>query len=312
MSGARARLALLAALATGTAAACVEITAGPGGVQSIRLQRVPPSIIAGDVLRDSLGNEVRLRAVAFGAGGDSVPGAEFVYAFLPPAVDTTIRRPALVVDPVTGAVRADTLPRPGTQRVGARLGNALQVFDSIAVVRRPTRLAYRAPADSVITLRYLCTDPGIPLAPNESRSLSPDSGLGNASRMLEARLTGDSLAATDSARAAVPVPRYLVRFRIVSPTPIPRGRSPYGDERPAFYLINGAGGDRPLGYDTTNAQGLTDVRLRVLPTLLGGAPGDTLRVVVEASALAGTTPVDSARRFTVRLIRRAPSTGSCP
>lgn len=310
MSGARARPALVGLVAAAVAAAaCVEITAGPGGVQSIRLDRVPPSIIAGDVLRDSLGNEVRLRAVAFGERGDSIPDAGFTYAFLPVRVDTTIPRPALVVDAATGAVRADTLPRSGTQRVGAQLGTTLQVFDSVAVVRRPTRLAYRAPADSVITLRYLCTDPGIPLAPNESRSLSPDSGLGNASRVMEARLTGDS------AGTAVPVPRYLVRFRIVSPAPatIPRGRSPAGDERPAFYLVNGPGaGDRPLGYDTTSAQGLTDVRLRVLPTLLSGAPGDTLRVVVEASALAGRTPVDSARTFTVRLIRRAPTTGSCP
>ena len=44
-----ARVALVGATAAvAAAAACVEITAGPGGVQSIRLEPVPPSIVAGD------------------------------------------------------------------------------------------------------------------------------------------------------------------------------------------------------------------------------------------------------------------------
>jgi hypothetical protein len=35
------------------AAGCVAIETAPGGVQSMRLENAPPSVVAGDVLRDS-------------------------------------------------------------------------------------------------------------------------------------------------------------------------------------------------------------------------------------------------------------------
>jgi hypothetical protein len=66
------RLGALAAAAAG--GACVEITTAEQGVLSIRFDPLPPSIVAGDTLRDSLGRVQRLRAVAFDAAGDSVAG----------------------------------------------------------------------------------------------------------------------------------------------------------------------------------------------------------------------------------------------
>ena len=300
--GARAALAASAGVALAVVA-CVEIQTAPGGIASIGLGALPPSIVAGDVLRDTLGREVRLRAVAYDGSGTAVEGATFRYAALPAAGRDTVRVPvAVVVDSVTGAVRA-IAPRPATSaRVGARLGDRLQILDTLAVVLRPTRLrrAERVPAE--MTLRYLCTD--------TSRLVVADTALGNATPALAALLTADSAAAGDT--AAVPVPSSYVQYRIVAPTAVPTGISPYGDRRPAFYLT-GSNSDRPLAFDTTGATGETATRLRVLPSLLPRAAApDEVSVRIEATARGGERPLADTVRFTVRLVRRPPTNGSCP
>ncbi len=295
MSARRNGARRLAALAAATAAGCVGITTAEQGVQSIRLDPVPPSIVAGDVLRDSAGNEIQLRATAFDEANREVSGATFEYAYVPLARDTTTGDSALVVNPVTGAVRADSLPRAAQVRVGARFGARLQALDTIAIVRRPTRLR-RAGADTVLRLRYLCID--------ESRSLTLDNASGGTvSGALPIRLTGDS------ARDTVPVPSYLVQYRITSPQTIPVGTSPYGDQRPAIYLTNGRV-DRPLSYDTTNASGQTTTALRVIGPLFPTRTGSPDTVRIEARAFYRGAPIDSAVTFRVRLERI--TTQSCP
>ncbi|MGZ8471339.1 MAG: hypothetical protein ACXW61_16275 [Gemmatirosa sp.] len=280
-----------------TAAACVEISSAEQGVLAIRLEPLPPSIIAGDTLRDSTGAVQRLRGVAFGEAGDSVAGATFTYGFVPTARDTaTGGRPALVVDPETGLVRAESLPGTPQGRVSARFGNRLQILDTLAIVRRPTRLA-RVDTATTRTLSFLCID--------DSRELRVDSTFGTVTSALAVRLTGDS------AGSPVAVPSYLVRYRIAAPATIPSGRSPYGDTRPALYLTNGRA-DRPLGFDTTNTTGQTLTALRVIPTLLTAATTPaTVRVVAQAF-VAGKAVGDSVP-FTVQLVRRAPASGAaCP
>ncbi|MDF1505356.1 hypothetical protein [Roseisolibacter sp. H3M3-2] len=302
MSGRRdaaRRLGALAGAALG-AAACVEITTAEQGVLSIRFEPLPPSIVAGDTLRDSTGRVQRLRAVAFGESGDTVTGATFVFAYLPTAGDTAGGGRALRVDSVTGLVRADTLPRTAAARISASFGRQLQALDTIAIVRKPTRLSRVGPAS--VALPYLCID--------SSRALLVDTlQFGTASPPLGVRLYGDSgSAATDS----VPVPSYLVEYRIVAPAQIPTGTVPYGDVRPALYLTNGRV-DRPLRFDTTNVSGQTTTALRVVGPLLTptSVPGDS--VVVEAQAFYRGAPVDTAVRFRVRLTR-VPRAGqaSCP
>lgn len=298
----RVRAAATAALASVAAvAACVQITAAENGVQAIRFDPVPPSIIAGDVLRDSLGAPVSLRAVAFDASGQPVPSAAFRFGFLPLGRDTVTGAPALIVDSITGAVRAAELPRVAQARLSARYGARLQTLDTIAIVRRPTRLARATPEDTLVTLSYLCTD--------VSTELRLDAQFGTVSPSLAVRLTGDSVGST----TPVVVPSYLVRYRITAPTSIPRGTSPYGDARPALYLTTGRN-DRPINFDTTSTTGQTLTALRVIPTLLPrAAAADTTRVTVEARAFVGTQTVADPVLFVVRLIRRAPLSGAaCP
>lgn len=289
------RLAALAAVAG--AVACVAITNAEQGVQSIRLDPVPPSIVAGDTLRDSAGNVLRLRAVAFGTSNDSVADATFEYTFVPLSRDTTTGgEPALTVDPVSGLVRAAALPRAAQARVGARFGNRLQVLDTIAIVRQPRRLR-RVGADTAPRLRYLCID--------SSRSLAPDGpGGGTISAALAVRLTGDS-----GTRDTVPVPSYLVRYRITEPASIPTGTSPYGDQRPALYLTNGRT-DRPLSYDTTNSSGQTSTALRVVGPLIASRDASPDTVRIEAVASYRGVPIGDTIRFRVALERVVSQ--SCP
>ncbi len=290
------RLAALAAVGL-TAAACVEISSAEQGVQAIRLDPILPSIVAGDTLRDSLGKVQRLRGVAFGESGDSVVGAAFDYGYLALGRDTAANaRPALIVDPTTGLVRAELLPGVAQARVSARFGNRLQILDTLAIVRRPTRLE-RVGATDTLTLSYLCID--------ASTGLRTDTLYATVSSALAVKLTGDS------AGTAVPVPSYLVRYRIVAPTSVPSGPSPYGDQRPALYLTNGRV-DRPIGHDTTNAAGQTTTALRILPTLYTTATAPA-GVSVEARAFFKGEPVGDAVSF--RIVLRRPATGSgaaCP
>jgi hypothetical protein len=286
------------------AAACVEITTSEGGVQSVSLGYVPPSIVAGDTLRDTLGLPLALRALAFTAGGDTVSGATFTYGFLPIGTDTGAARSALTVDSSTGAVRAATLPGVAQARLTARFGGRLQIVDTVAIVRPPTRLRRVTPADTVLTLQYFCNDAGTRL-----ETASTDA-VGNATRALGVRVLGDS--AGDS----VAVPSYLVRYRITTVDPskrIPVGLSPFGDERPAIYMTRPPR-DRPIGSDTTNSTGVTAAQLRVLPSLLPRSSTDSvLTVNVVARVLSRRQLLPDSVAFRVSVVRRSPPSGAaCP
>ena len=296
-------LAVLAVLAG--AVACVEITTGEGGVQSFSLGYVPPSIVAGDTLRDTLGTPLSLRATAFTASGDTVSGATFRYGFLPLGPDTGAARSALTVDSATGVVRAATLPGVAQARVTARFGDRLQIVDTLAIVRPPTRLRRATPADVELTLPYFCNDAG-----TQIQTASTDSTVANATRALGVRVLGDSLG--DS----VAVPNYLVRFRVTTADPskrIPLGLSPFGDQRPAIYMTRPTQ-DRPIGFDTTNSTGTTSAQLRVLPSLLPRSATDSLlRVNVVARVLSRRVLLPDSVVFRVTVARRSPPSGAaCP
>lgn len=317
------RLALFCAGAgAGALAACVEIQTEPGGVAAIRLTPVPPSIVIGDVLRDSVGNELRLRAVAFSAGGDTVGEAPFRFVYVPLTNDTALRdNRALVVDSVTGAVRAAPPPFVVPRgRVGVRLGDRLQVLDTVEIVPRPTRLARADTAD--LRLVFDCRE--LPAAPLTRTALSAEAArnagvtgtLGN-HLTLATRLTGDSTP-RDTAR---PIRSYLVRYEIVSPAPgaIRAVELERGGRRQAIAVVDGAA-DTPLRYDTTDASGVAGPRLRIFPAGLTRAafPDTVIPVTVRATAIRSARdtvpgPVD----FVVQLRRltRSPLDGSplaCP
>jgi hypothetical protein len=285
------------------AAACVEITTAEGGVQSIALNRLPPSIVAGDVLRDSLGQPLNLRATAYGETGDSLSGTTFTYGFLPLGTDTGAARSALTVDAATGAVRAATLPGVARVRVTARYGERLQIVDTLSIVRRPTRLRRAVANAATLRLQYFCNDAGTRL-----ETATSDSLVGNATRALAVRLIGDSSSATDT----VAVPDYLVQYRVAPAAgqpPIPVGLSPFGNERPAVYMTRPTI-DRPIGYDTTGSTGVTVAQLRVLPSLLREP---VYNVSVIARVRVGTQFLADSVVFAVSLTRRNPPSGTaCP
>jgi hypothetical protein len=82
-----ARRALTACAVAGIAAACIELGGPQEGVVSISNLRLPyPSVVIGDLLRDSLGQPAPLFIRAFGANGDTLVSEllEFI------ALDSTI------------------------------------------------------------------------------------------------------------------------------------------------------------------------------------------------------------------------------
>ena len=84
----RGRRALFGATVALVVAACVELGGPTDGIVSISNLKLPyPSVVIGDLMRDSLGNPSPVSITAFGANGDTVVG-EPVSFF---ALDTTVR-----------------------------------------------------------------------------------------------------------------------------------------------------------------------------------------------------------------------------
>jgi hypothetical protein len=82
-----ARRALVACAVLGLAVACVELGGPKEGVVAISNLRLPyPSVVIGDLLRDSLGVATPLRIAAFGPNGDSLNAEPITFV----ALDTTI------------------------------------------------------------------------------------------------------------------------------------------------------------------------------------------------------------------------------
>ncbi|AHG90245.1 hypothetical protein J421_2708 [Gemmatirosa kalamazoonensis] len=185
-----------------------------------------------------------------------------------------------------------------------RVGDRLQVLDTITLVKRPTRLA-REGEDSVLLMGFVCNqDTARAAAPISLRvGQAPDTStipVGNAQPMA-VTLTADS---TGTLRVAVP--DYFVRWEIVSPTSIPTTQY-RGVTRPAISIIADLGTDRPTNNDTTSSSGTATAYLRVVPSGLppSGAFADSI-VSVRVRATARTRPdsvVRSPVEFVVRLRR---------
>jgi hypothetical protein len=303
VSGTRRLLAFGVVVA---AAACVDIATGPQGVASVRLLPVPPSIVIGDTLRDSSGKIVTLRAVAFGAGGDTIKDAEFRFTGLALPRDTTEAQKAvpLVVDSLTGAVRAITPTVANRARLAVRLGDRLQVLDTITLVRPPTRLA-RETAGDTLRFAFLCSDTGRASSAVISQLLNKTATTRDTVQLGDAFPLSVTLTA-DSGGARVAVPSYYVHFEVTSPAGIPqvtRG----GVRRPAIGIIADPLTDRTTDTDTTETTGTATAYLRVLPEGLPptGAFADSLiYVTVRATARRSPTAVVADPvQFVVRLRR---------
>ena len=304
-----------AALAAGAAcAACVPIETAPNGVQSARFDAPPPpSIVAGDVLRDSAGVPTALRAVAFDGDDRAVETARVRYSFVP-AGDTAAgtRDTTLVVDSATGVVRA-TRPLGRTQgRVAAVVGERLQLLQTFEVVFAPDSVV---PAtDTIVVLRYDCTDPRAAI------DAAPDTGTGfryNAVALPQVTVSGADAAGTRGG-----IRSRLVRWDVDS-GPFAGGRIPLAapvaggrDSVPAVAVI-GAASDVRRPVDTTAAStGTSTVRLRIRPQALGrdAVAARDFTVRVRGRAQPGPVPLaNNPVYFRVRLARNpTPPAGAAP
>jgi hypothetical protein len=310
--GAGARGWLLAAGGVAAAAGCVAIETAPGGVASVRLDAAPPSIVAGDSLRDSAGALTALRAVAFGEDGRPLETARVRYVFVP-ATDTGatgVRDTSLVVDSATGVVRA-TLPlRQQQGRVAAVVGERFQLVQTFEIVVQPDSLAYDAAA--VPELRYECRDLRTELLPVPSDTARAALFQWNAVALPPVTVYGDTNG------RPVTVPSRLMRWAVDSgPWPFPAGRPPRvaltaggRDSVDAIAVIAG-GADRARPLDTTSTSGVSSVRLRIRPAALGRdvVPERDFVVRVRALGQPGRVPLARNPAYVRVRLRRAPPTG---
>jgi len=83
----KGRRALFGATAVIVVAACVELGGPKAGVVSISNLKLPsPSVVAGDLMRDSLGAPSPVSITAFGSNGEAIAGEPITYVALDPTV----------------------------------------------------------------------------------------------------------------------------------------------------------------------------------------------------------------------------------
>jgi len=136
----RRRLLACLALAAGTAS-CIELSVDPETLSSIEfIPPTSPSIVVGDVLRDTLGVPERLRARAFAADGDELPDLPFTFV----ATDTLVQ--------LRNGNELLARDVPGTARIYAAVPGLQSAPRSLQVIRRPDSIA--ANGQAVDTVRY--------------------------------------------------------------------------------------------------------------------------------------------------------------
>jgi hypothetical protein len=151
------RRALFGATVAVVVAACVELGGPKEGVVSISNLKLPyPSVVIGDLMRDSLGNPSPVSITAFEANGD-VSSAIPVYI----ALDTTLKVDA---DGTVHGVTRDSLGG----RIVAGAGGLQTPPQRIIVTIAPTTVAQTSPAT---TIQCVGTEPDSTKTSNWSGAL---------------------------------------------------------------------------------------------------------------------------------------------
>ena len=229
MSRARATVVAGTTLGALAAAACAEVEGGPSAVVALGFDTSTAVVVAGDTLRDTLGQLLPLRAVAYGATGDSIPqpAAPIAYVLAPGDTADTAASVRLAGALVVG-LRTRTTPA----RVFAVAGGLQSLPKSVDVVRRPNRLVAVVPRDSAV---YVA---------------GAQSVVGTAGSQL--RVTADP------ADTAAGVPRVAVRFAVERAAPRIADSVTIVDERAVTPTLTPTS---PL--DTTDARGVVGRRAYV-------------------------------------------------
>ena len=122
----RARRGMWMAALAVAAAACIDIGGPSSGVVSISNLTVAfPSVVIGDLLRDSLGAVAPLQLTAFDPSGNPIPGAEVTFV----ALDSTIRIDA---DGTVHGITRDTVGARVVAGAGGLQTAPARIFVSVA------------------------------------------------------------------------------------------------------------------------------------------------------------------------------------
>lgn len=242
----------LAAVAAAATVACVEIGTGPAEPAAIELPPfASPSIVIGDTLRDINGVVAPVRAIVRNVRGEEIADVLVQYLYAPVQRDS-----ALVIDPVSGIVRAIRASN-SEPRIAARVGGNLQVLRSIIVTQKP---------DSLVSAGLV----------TELRTVLPDTGRTNWN--LNTTPTGAEVRVRHKAEtagaASSDVNGWPVRFELVSPA------NPTNDTSASVFLVNNSGTASTL--DTTDNSGRAGRRVRVRAVQFPVGAADL--VVVRATA----------------------------
>jgi hypothetical protein len=275
------RLAALAATALIVAAwSCTKLPSDPGTPFSIAFRRAPsPSVVLGDVMRDSTGQPARLQAFAFNLRGDTI--RDFPVTYFLVEKDS---QPGKLEDGLITAF-SDTAYIDDTLRVVAVAGGVQSTPLRIVVTLKPDALVLVG----TDTVRFL-----LPAADTLPLSVS-----------MSVRLRHTPIA-PEPARDTV-VPAYEVRYRVVGSS------SGIAD---SSYVTIADGSRRFAPIDTTDANGGASRQLRVRRTKYpypydtitpGTSAVDTVYVDATASYM-GTAVVGSPVRFKVLVTLAKPPT----
>ena len=192
-----APLALVVAVAVATSGACVNVSGAPDVAVALEFDSIPyPAVLAGDTLRDSLGNAAPLRGVAYNASGGVIAGAPITFLSL----DTGV-----VID--AGGLLANTR-RSGTIRLVASINGLQSPHRTIAVTRSPDTLI--APTVTDLSYTYALPDVSSNLAPQMTVTLQSFDVAGGVAPAVTGWLVrwrvvhdGDTLSLTDTSRVAL-------------------------------------------------------------------------------------------------------------
>jgi hypothetical protein len=277
----KTRLTALAAAALAVAVwSCTKLPSDPDTPFSIAFRRAPsPSVVLGDVMRDSTGQPAKLRAFAFNVRGDTI--RDFAVTYFLVARDS---QPAKLEDGLITAY-SDTAYIGDTLRVVAVAGGVQSTPLRIVVTLKPDALVL-AGSD---TVRFL-------LPATDSLPLSGSMSV----RLRHAPM------ATEPVQDTV-VPAYEVRYRVVGAS------SGVSD---SSYVTIADGSRRFSPIDTTDASGIATRQLRVrrakypypYDTITPGHSAvDTIYVDATASYM-GSAVAGSPVRFRVLVTLAKPPT----
>jgi hypothetical protein len=175
----------------------VDVSGAPDVPVALEFDSIPyPAVLAGDTLRDSLGNAAPLRGVAYSASGAVIAGAPI--AFL--SLDTGV-----VID---AAGILATTRRAGTIRLVASINGLQSPHRTITVTRSPDTLV--APADTAVAYTYALPDASGNVAPALTVTLQSFDVAGGLPPAVTGWLVrwrvvhaGDTLSLTDTSRVAL-------------------------------------------------------------------------------------------------------------